>query len=116
MMVEIMKPEDLLKEASDAMELVYEDVLEVFNNPNVFQLGISEDVIRALMLSAFDLRNGINMCFGAGGWKTYGLASKQRERSDRHCGESDRSCGCDCSDCSQRGECLGGDLCCKKDC
>jgi hypothetical protein len=105
----------MLQETADSMELVYENVLRVFNNQSSLNLGVSEEVLRALVMSAFDLRNGINMCYGAGGWKTYGLDLGERRVTAGHSGEGSCSGGGDCGDCSECERCVGGDQCCKKD-
>jgi hypothetical protein len=112
----MIKPSDkkMLQETSDSMELVYENVLRVFNERESFDLGVSEEVLRALVMNALDLRNGINMCFGTGGWKTYGLDRRERGINSGHCGKGDCCGSGDCSGCSERGGCVGGDRCCEE--
>ena len=50
----MIKPSDkkMLQETSDSMELVYENVLRVFNERESFDLGVSEEVLRALVMNA----------------------------------------------------------------
>ena len=105
---------DNLTCAVSAMDVVYENVSQIFSSAPEGAFGMQGDVLHALMLSVFDLRNGLRLCSKSQMEILNGLASGKYQCPSGHCDEGgSRGCG-DSRDCSSWGECVGGDLCCSE--
>ena len=101
--------------AIESMEVVYRNVAQVFDDPLKGDFGVGEDILHALMVGAFDLRNGLRLCAVIDkGFCADGMDSRESGNSAGLGSEGCGSCGCCCCDCSERGECIGGDSCCKE--
>lgn len=106
---------DRISTAIQAMEIVYSSMSYIFDYSDQESDLIPEDFLRALMLGAFDLRNGLHLCAQMnGGVDTGGLDNEQFRRPVGGSVESNCGCGSGCSHCSEWGECVGGDLCPKE--
>jgi hypothetical protein len=104
-----------LARAIESMEVVYKNVTQIFDSPDKGEFGVSEEVLHALMLGAFDLRNGLRLCAMIDkGFCSDGMDNGESGKPDG-CGSEGSGCGSgNCCDCPEWGECVGSDLCCKE--
>ena len=99
--------------AVSAVDIAYDRVSEIFQSSSEMHLGVTDDVIRTLMMNVFDLRNGLKLCAFAEE-QGNGMVNVERSRSLGHRNEGSSSGSSGRCDCSEREQGVGSNCLCPK--
>ena len=104
---------DSIEAAVSAVEIAYDHVSEIFQSSSEIHLGVTDDVVRTLMMNVFDLRNGLKLCAFAEEQEN-GMDNLKRSKPIGHRDEGGSGCGSDSCGCSKRGQGVGSNCFCPK--